>query len=115
MSFVGTISPSLKLFAPGDMELLGSVTNLHTLRVNEGQDGGLLFPLQAFSAHSRILKLLAAPTYIYIWFVEVTMEKLEQIKFYCCDGSSLKVSGLVHLLPSPKSGLRPPVTTQSGK
>jgi hypothetical protein len=106
MSFVGTISPSLKLFAPGDMELLGSVTNLHTLRVNEGQDGGLLFPLQAFSAHSRILKLLAAPTYI---------EKLEQIKFYCCDGSSLKVSGLVHLLPSPKSGLRPPVTTQSGK
>jgi hypothetical protein len=66
MSFVGTISPSLKLFAPGDMELLGSVTNLHTLRVNEGQDGGLLFPLQAFSAHSRILKLLAAPTYIYM-------------------------------------------------
>lgn len=87
-----------KLFTPDDIMLLGTLSSLRTLRlrVNKDQDGGLQFLACHFSTLQDLE--ISCSSNLHISFVEGAMGKLEQLKFYCCSGSSLTTSGLKHLI-----------------
>jgi hypothetical protein len=87
------------LFTPNDIEVLGSLPSLRTLRlrVNNDQDGELQFPTALFSK-LEVLEI-ACKSKLHVRFNEEgVMEKLEQLKIHRLRGSEMQVSGLEHLV-----------------
>ncbi|CAL4991658.1 unnamed protein product [Urochloa decumbens] len=84
------------LFTPDDMIVLGSLPSLRTLRlrVNTDPDGELQFPANLFSK-LQVLEI-ASKSKLHVKFDEGAMEKLEQFRIHCLQGSEMQFSGLEH-------------------
>ncbi|TKW01591.1 hypothetical protein SEVIR_8G191200v4 [Setaria viridis] len=85
------------LFTTGDIEVIGSLPSLRTLRlrVNKDQDGELQFHCGLFSK-LEVLEI-ACKSKLSVWFNYGAMVKLEQLKIHCLQGSEMQFSGLEHL------------------
>ncbi|CAO2149677.1 unnamed protein product [Urochloa humidicola] len=84
------------LFTQDDIKLLGRLLSLRTLRlrVNTDPDGELQFPADLFSK-LQVLEI-ASKSKLHVKFDEGAMEKLEQFKIHCLQGSEMQFSGLEH-------------------
>ncbi|KAL6890129.1 hypothetical protein ACP4OV_008892 [Aristida adscensionis] len=84
------------LFTQEDIELMGSLLRLRTLRlrVKKDQDGELQFPSALFSKLQDLE--ITCKSKLHVKF-DGAMEKLELLKIHCCQGSSMQFSGLEHL------------------
>ncbi|XP_062181838.1 disease resistance protein Pik-2-like [Phragmites australis] len=91
-----------------DIQGLGRLKNLHTLRLRAKtvQTYQLQFSVKPDDADSdrytpdQFLQLkvleIACSSRLHIKFGEGAVGKLEQVKLYCCNGSSLQLSGFEH-------------------
>ncbi|CAL4991659.1 unnamed protein product [Urochloa decumbens] len=86
------------LFTPDDIEVLGRLPSLRTLRlrVNTDPDGELQFPADLFSK-LQVLEI-ASKSKLHVKFDEGAMEKLEQLNIHCLYGSEMQFFGLEHLV-----------------
>uniref|UniRef100_K3ZLK9 Rx N-terminal domain-containing protein n=2 Tax=Setaria italica TaxID=4555 RepID=K3ZLK9_SETIT len=86
------------LFTTGDIKVIESLPSLRTLRlrVNKDQDGELQFHSGLFSK-LEVLEI-ACKSKLSVWFDNGAMEKLEQLKIHCLQGSEMQFSGLEHLV-----------------
>uniref|UniRef100_K3ZMW1 NB-ARC domain-containing protein n=1 Tax=Setaria italica TaxID=4555 RepID=K3ZMW1_SETIT len=84
------------LFTTGEIKVIGSLPSLRTLRlrVNKDQDGELQFHSGLFSK-LEVLEI-ACKWKLRVRFDIDAMEKLEQLKIHCLQGSEMQFSGLEH-------------------
>uniref|UniRef100_K3ZM77 Uncharacterized protein n=1 Tax=Setaria italica TaxID=4555 RepID=K3ZM77_SETIT len=85
------------LFTPDDIEVIGTLRSLRTLRlrVNKDQDGELQYHSSLFSK-LEVLEIVCKSK-LRVRFDIDAMEKLEQLKIHCLQGSEMQFSGLEHL------------------
>jgi Leucine-rich repeat (LRR) protein len=97
-----------RLFTPRHVALLGSVPNLHALRlrVNKGQDGELRVSSRHLFSKLHELEIASRARSHVTFDEEGTMVKLELLKARRCQGSVVEFTGLQHLVSLNKVSLK---------